>query len=132
MKELFQDSIKEKDSPLLIKKEKKKGFLSRLENILKIQTQSNSEANLRTRFTNFKDNLFMFLDYDDVPPTNNSSEQALRPSVIFRKVTNGFRSETGKDIFANFRTVVDTAKKQGQDVFDSIINIFTSNSKKEI
>ena len=28
----------------------------------------------------------------DVPPTNNVSERALRPSVIFRKVTNGFRS----------------------------------------
>jgi len=49
----------------------------------------------------------MFLDYDHVPPTNNSSEQALRSSVIFRKVTNGFRSELGKDIFANFRTVID-------------------------
>lgn len=132
MKELFQYSIKEKDSPLLIKKEKKKEFLSRLEKILKIQTPSNSEANLRTRFTNFKDNLFMFLDYDNVPPTNNSSEQALRPSVIFRKVTNGFRSENGKDIFANFRTVIDTAKKQGRDVFDSIINIFTYNKNNTI
>ena len=132
MKELFQDSIKEKDSPILIKKKKKKEFLSRLEKILKIQTKSNSEANLRTRFTNFKDNLFMFLDYDDVPPTNNSSEQALRPSVIFRKVTNGFRSETGKDIFANFRTVVDTAKKQSRDVFDSICNIFTYNKNSPI
>lgn len=28
----------------------------------------------------------------DVPPTNSGSEQALRPSVLFRKVTNGFRS----------------------------------------
>ncbi len=29
------------------------------------------------------------------PPTNNGAEQALRPSVIFRKVTNGFRSAWG-------------------------------------
>jgi hypothetical protein len=30
-----------------------------------------------------------------VPLTNNASEQAIRTSVIHRKVTNGFRSEWG-------------------------------------
>lgn len=72
----------------------------------------------------------MFLDYDNVPPINNSSEQALRPSVIFRKVTNGFRSLKGKDIFAKFRTVVDTAKKQGQNTFDAICDIFNHKNYK--
>ena len=37
--------------------------------------------------------LFVFLENRAVPPTNNGSEQALRPTVIFRKVTNCFRSE---------------------------------------
>jgi transposase len=32
-----------------------------------------------------------------------SSEQALRWSVVFRKVTNGFRSDWGRDLFANVR-----------------------------
>ena len=41
---------------------------------------------------------------------NNVSERALRPSVIFRKVTNGFRSEWGADTYAAFRSVVSTAK----------------------
>lgn len=31
----------------------------------------------------------------DVPATNNISEREIRPSVVFRKVTNGFRSVTG-------------------------------------
>jgi hypothetical protein len=39
------------------------------------------------------DKLLMFLTRRDVAATNNESERALRPSVIFRKVTNGFRSE---------------------------------------
>ncbi|MBC7475524.1 MAG: transposase, partial [Candidatus Sericytochromatia bacterium] len=76
--------------------------------------------------------LFMFLDYDDVPPTNNSSEQALRPSVIFRKVTNGFRSQKGKDIFSYFRTVVDTAKKQKINIFNAIVDIFSHNKKNTV
>ena len=125
MKELFKDSIKEKDSELSLKKEKKVDFLSRLDTILEIKTLSNSEEKLRKRFAKFRNNLFMFLDYDDVPPTNNSSEQALRPSVIFRKVTNGFRSQKGKDIFSYFRTVVDTAKKQKINIFNAIVDIFS-------
>ena len=39
-----------------------------------------------------QDKLFVFVTRRDVPPTNNISERRLRPSVIFRKVTNGFRS----------------------------------------
>ena len=35
----------------------------------------------------------------EVPFTNNASERALRPSTIFRKVTNGFRSEWGAEVF---------------------------------
>lgn len=37
--------------------------------------------------------LLLFVTDRDVPPTNDVSKRALRPSVIFRKVTNSFRSE---------------------------------------
>ena len=33
----------------------------------------------------------MFMSNREVPTTNNESEQALRMSAVFRKVTNGFR-----------------------------------------
>ena len=36
--------------------------------------------------------LFGFVTDRDVPATNNTSERHLRPSVIFRKVANGFRT----------------------------------------
>ena len=36
---------------------------------------------------------FVFMTDPDVPATNNISEREIRPSVIFRKVTNGFRSD---------------------------------------
>jgi hypothetical protein len=42
--------------------------------------------------------------------TNNICERALRPSVIFHNVTNGFRSEWGAQTYAAFRSVVSTAK----------------------
>jgi transposase len=37
-----------------------------------------------------RDKLFVFLTRRNVEPTNNASERSLRPSVIFRRVTNGF------------------------------------------
>ena len=40
-----------------------------------------------------RDDLFRFITRHDVPGTNSASERALRPSVIFRKVTGGFRAE---------------------------------------
>ena len=50
---------------------------------------------LRRGIEKCRDKLFVFVTRRDVPPTNNVSEQRLRPSVIFRKVTNGFRSAWG-------------------------------------
>jgi transposase len=42
-----------------------------------------------------RDDLFRFVIRRDVPYTNNACERALRPSVIFRKVTGCFRSQWG-------------------------------------
>ena len=56
----------------------------------------------------------------DVPYTNNVSERHLRPSTIFRKVTNGFRCEWGAETYAAFRSVVSTAKANGASVLDTV------------
>jgi transposase len=48
------------------------------------------------------------------------SERHLRPSVIFRKVTNGFRCEWGAETYAAFRSVVSTAKVNGASVLDTV------------
>jgi len=56
-----------------------------------------------------------------VPAHNNASERALRPSVIHRKVTGGFRSTWGANAYAALASVtpappqvrVNTAKQRG-------------------
>ena len=45
-----------------------------------------------------------------VEPTNNACERALRPAVIQRKVTNGYRAMWAAKGEADIRTVVDTAR----------------------
>lgn len=72
---------------------------------------------LQTRYQVHRRGLLTFLHHVDVPPTNNASERSLRPSVVHRKVTGGFRSETAAHGYAALRTVAETARKRGQDVF---------------
>ena len=65
----------------------------RLSKCLDILPTHKDGIRLKKRYTKIQDSLFLFLEDASVPPTNNSSEQAIRMSTIFRKVTNGFRSE---------------------------------------
>ena len=74
---------------------------------------------LHKRMLTNRAHLFVFVTNRAVPYTNNISERHLRPSVIFRKVTNGFRCEWGAETYAAFRSVVSTAKANGASVLDT-------------
>ncbi|MEG5019694.1 MULTISPECIES: IS66 family transposase [unclassified Microcoleus] len=92
----------------------------RLTGILNLAPHHPDGIRLRKRYGGLIDNLFLFLEDAGIPPTNNSSEQAIRMSVVFRRVTNGFRSEWGRDLFAAVRSVVNTGKRQGLTAYQSI------------
>ncbi len=75
---------------------------------------------LQKRYLKHRNYLFVFLYRDDVPPTNNVSEQGLRPSTIHRKVIGCFRSQWGADAYAALASVIDTAALKGINAFDAI------------
>ena len=83
---------------------------------------------MRKRFAKIRSNFFVFVTNRKVPYTNNTSERALRPSVVFRKVTNGFRSQWGGHLFAAVRSVVDTGRQNGLSVFQAIRATLDGNS----
>jgi len=76
---------------------------------------------LQTRYQVHRTGLLTFLHHPGVPPTNNASERSLRPSVVHRKVTGGFRSEAFAQGYAALRTVADTARKRGHDVYGLLV-----------
>jgi transposase len=80
-------------------------------------------ARLQQRYRTHRDSLYVFLHRDDVEPTNNSSERDLRPSVIHRKVIGGFRSNWGAEASAIRTSILATARKQGQNLFDAFLAI---------
>jgi transposase len=75
---------------------------------------------LRKRYGKIRSHLFTFLDHPEIAADNNSSERELRPTATYRKVTGGFRSEWGANLFAAIRSVIGTAKRRGIDPFQAI------------
>ncbi|SMD12134.1 zinc-finger binding domain of transposase IS66 [Fulvimarina manganoxydans] len=66
---------------------------------------------IQHKFRRARDQLLTFADWPDaVEATNNACERALRPAVIQRKVTNGYRALWAAEGEAGIRTVVDTAR----------------------
>ena len=90
----------------------------RLDRIIGGGSAGRAGRKLRKRIAANRAHLFVFITNRDVPYTNNVSERHLRPSVIFRKVTNGFRCEWGAETYAAFRSVVSTAKANRASVLD--------------
>jgi transposase len=101
-------------------------YLSRLKqdlaDLLKFPLTHPEGIKLQTRYRKRPESLLLFVGETTIPPTNNASEQALRWSVIFRKVTNGFRSEWGRDLFADIRSIFNTGARQGLAPFQSLLN----------
>ena len=93
---------------------------AKLDELLKIVPETRSGRKLQRIIKRFRQNLFVFITNRDIPPTNNGSEQALRPCVVFRKVTNCFRSRWGADLYANVRSVIETARRRGIGILKAI------------
>src|SRR5271166_3729523 len=50
------------------------------------------------------------------------------PTATYRKVTGGFRSDWGADLFAAVRSVIGTAKRRGIDAYQAIRNTLQGQS----
>jgi len=102
-------------------KVKKRELDKTLSDILSARPRCEVAESLRAKFARASPKLLTFLDFPgQVEVTNNACERALRPAVIQRKVTNGFRSMWAAEGDCAVRTVTDTAKITGQTPFQTI------------
>jgi transposase len=92
-----------------------------LDRLLKLKpTEANGRHLRDSMIVDGHDKLLVFLTRRDVEPTNNVSERALRPSVIYRKVTNGFRSGWGAKVYADLCSIVATGRLHGRSPLAAI------------
>src|SRR5215212_9485953 len=83
---------------------------------------------LQAKIGRARDQLLTFLDHPGrVDATNNACERALRPAVVQRKVTNGYRALWAAQGEAAIRTVVDTARlTTGAGIFATILTTIST------
>jgi transposase len=104
----------------------------RLDRIMAAVPVGEPGRKLHKRMLANRAHLFVFMTNRKVPCTNNVSERHLRPSVIFRKVTNGFRCEWGAETYAAFRSVVSTAKANRASVLDTVRFVISAKRPEEM
>jgi transposase len=90
---------------------KRRTLERQLASILAASSSCDLTQALQAKIGRAREQLLTFLDHPgQVAATNNACERALRPAVVQRKVTNGYRAMWAAEGEAAVRTVVDTAR----------------------
>jgi transposase len=95
----------------------------RLTTLLGKATDTAAGQKLARGIRKCRNDLFVFVTRRDVPYTNNGCERALRPSVIFRKVTGCFRSHWGARLYAAAVSVIATGRINAKSALNAIRDI---------
>ena len=91
---------------------------------------SDRATRLQKRIRKYSGEWLTFLDHPGVAPTNNLAEQALRAVVILRKLTFGSRTKAGAKRLGTMMTVIETAKRQGQNVLKFLGTLLTMDTNQ--
>lgn len=88
------------------------------------RTKQSKSTNLLGRLRNYADDVWRFMTDHGVPFTNNLAEQAVRMPKVKQKVSGGFRTQNGAEIFCVIRSYLATLHKQGDNLFHSLTMTF--------
>ena len=77
--------------------------------------------NLALRLRDRRESVLRFLTDTRCPFTNNQAEQDLRLMKLRMKISGGFRSAQGARDFATLRSVLSTARKQGRNRIEALL-----------
>ncbi len=85
--------------------------------------KSSKGRNLLNRLKEYQAEVIAFSQNQNIPFTNNEAERAIRHVKIKQKVSMCFRTFDGAKIYARIQSVIDTIKKHGLNVFQTLKNI---------
>jgi transposase len=76
-----------------------------------------------------RDWLWTFVRDEEVEPTNNAGERALRHAVIWRKLSFGTQSANGSRFIETMLTVIETCRQQNRCTFDYLTSAVEAHLK---
>lgn len=91
---------------------RKHRLYQRLDLLLVMQSNDKDVKRLLKRLRRHRDELFTFLEYDNVSPYNNHGEQQMRRPAIVRKISQQNRSKRGAKVQAILLTLFQSAQLQ--------------------
>jgi len=83
--------------------------------------------NLARRFRKHGDEYVRFVTTPDVDPTNNLAEQALRFTVLNRRMTQGTRSPNGRRARETLWTIAQTCAQQGRSFYGFLVDALSAH-----
>lgn len=92
-----------------------------LERIISEHANEKELKKFLTKLNNAKDDLFTFLLYCTVEPTNNIAERAIREPIIHRKIRGCVRNQKGCHMFGNLMSCIQTWKMRDCNLLDDIV-----------
>jgi transposase len=98
-----------------------------LEPLTKTGIKKRDGHNLLLRFQKFTKDILRCVTNPQVPFTNNLAEQDIRMMKVKQKISGGFRSMVGADIFASIRSLIATARKQSLNLKKVLQYALTGN-----
>jgi transposase len=84
-------------------------------------------ANLLTRLEDDDVCVLAFLGDPAVPFTNNQGEQDIRMIKLRQKISGGFRTLHGSQVFARIRGYISTCRKRGANILEAIQQAFQNS-----
>lgn len=98
----------------------------RLAQLLETENHDRDVRRLLKRLKRHRNELFTFLDHENVSPYNNHAEQQMRKPVLTRKVSQQNRSDQGAKTQAILMTLFRTAELQGENPLEAILALTKS------
>ena len=83
---------------------------------------------LKNRMSIFRDEFLTFLTEPGVDPDNNRAERAVRPGVVFRKISGGNRSEKGAEAHAILMSIIQTCRQQGTTIMQFGMSVLAARN----
>jgi len=121
---LLRDSIRQrKQKP--VEEIDVKSIKERFQELMKqdLSTLGDPFKTLQKSLIKHQEHMFRFLEHTEVPYDNNGSERSIRPLKVKQKVSGMFKSNQGADAFCQLYSIVDTARKNGQNPFKALIAV---------